>query len=103
MKIFAVMLCLLTGLAAEALTWHSGRLVVRLTEPDGTPITNAAVSVRTLARYALNAGGSLTIMARLDQWPNRDSAGNVVWEHSDIKNLAYYYVFKFFDRIVGGE
>ena len=40
-----------------ALSMESGRLVVRLTEPDGTPITNAAVSVRTLARYALNAGG----------------------------------------------
>ena len=50
-------------------------------------------------------------MANVDRWPRdrveeiEDDDGNVVgkilrWEHSDLKNLAYFFVYRLFDRIV---
>ena len=50
-------------------------------------------------------------MANVDRWPRdrveeiEDDDGNVVgkilhWKHSDLKNLAYFFVYRLFDRIV---
>ena len=35
-----------------------------------------------------------------DKWPKKKN-GNPVWEHSDFKNVAYFFVYKLFDRLVG--
>lgn len=41
--------------------------------------------------------------SNLDEWPEgRIINGEKVWHHSDIKNLAYFYVYKFYDEIIGG-
>ena len=45
-------------------------------------------------------------IANTDKWPaKRKSSENGVvrfrWEHSDFKNVAYFFVYKLFDRIVG--
>ena len=33
-------------------------------------------------------------------WPKLDDDDNPVWEHSDIKNVSYFYVRQFFKKIV---
>ena len=33
-------------------------------------------------------------------WPKLDDDDNPVWEHSDLKNVAYFYVYKLFKRLV---
>ena len=33
-------------------------------------------------------------------WPKLDDDNNPVWEHSDLKNVAYFYVYKLFKRLV---
>ena len=33
-------------------------------------------------------------------WPKTDDNNNPVWEHSDIKNVAYFYVRQLFKKIV---
>ena len=40
-------------------------------------------------------------MANADKWPRTNRNGNRIWEHSDFKNVAYFFVYKLFDRIVG--
>ena len=42
-------------------------------------------------------------MANTDKWPRTNSNGNRIWEHSDFKNVAYFFVYKLFDRIVGKD
>lgn len=39
-------------------------------------------------------------MANADKWPKKKN-GNPVWEHSDFKNVAYFFVYGLFDRLVG--
>ena len=59
---------------------------------------------------AFGANGNVRLdadcMANTDKWPaKRKSSENGVvrfrWEHSDFKNVAYFFVYKLFDRIVG--
>ena len=33
-------------------------------------------------------------------WLKLDDDDNPVWEHSDLKNVAYFYVYKLFKRLV---
>ena len=40
-------------------------------------------------------------MANADKWTRTNRNGNRIWEHSDFKNVAYFFVYKLFDRIVG--
>ena len=42
-------------------------------------------------------------MANADKWPRTNRNGNRIWEHSDFKNVAYFFVYKLFDRIVGKD
>ena len=39
-------------------------------------------------------------IANADKWPNEED-NILIWEHSDFKNVAYFFVYKLFDRIVG--
>ena len=59
---------------------------------------------------AFGANGNVQLdadcIANTDKWPaKRKSSENGVvrfrWEHSDFKNVAYFFVYKLFDRIVG--
>ena len=36
-------------------------------------------------------------------WPKKDSEENYVWQHSDIKNVAYFFTYKIFEKIKNGE
>ena len=59
---------------------------------------------------AFDANGNVRLdadcIANTDKWPaKRKSSENGVvrfrWEHSDFKNVAYFFVYMLFDRIVG--
>ena len=54
---------------------------------------------------AFGANGNVRLdadcMANADKWPRPNRNGNRIWEHSDFKNVAYFFVYKLFDRIVG--
>ena len=39
----------------------------------------------------------------LNGWPRVDSDENAIWEHSDIKNVAFYFTFKLFEKIKDGD
>ena len=53
---------------------------------------------------AFGANGNVQLdadcIANTDKWPRNDD-GVLSWEHSDFKNVAYFFVYKLFDRIVG--
>ena len=53
---------------------------------------------------AFGANGNVRLdadcMANADKWPKKKN-GNPVWEHSDFKNVAYFFVYGLFDRLVG--
>ena len=36
-------------------------------------------------------------------WLRVDSDENAIWEHSDIKNVAFYFTFKLFEKIKNGD
>ena len=36
-------------------------------------------------------------------WPRVDSDDNVIWQHSDIKNVAFYFTFELFKKINEGK
>ena len=43
------------------------------------------------------------LMANEETWPEERMRGEIrCWEHSDIKNLSYPYVYKFFECLVRG-
>ena len=54
---------------------------------------------------AFGANGNVRLdadcMANADKWPRTNRNGNRIWEHSDFKNVAYFFVYKLFDRLVG--
>ena len=53
---------------------------------------------------AFGANGNVRLdadcMANADKWPRTNRNGNRIWEHSDFKNVAYFFVYKLFDRMV---
>ena len=53
---------------------------------------------------AFGANGNVRLdadcMANADKWPKKKN-GNRIWEHSDFKNVTYFFVYKLFDRLVG--
>ena len=61
---------------------------------------------------AFGANGNVRLdadcIANTDKWPaKRKSSENGVvrfrWEHSDFKNVAYFFVYKLFDKLIGTE
>ena len=36
-------------------------------------------------------------------WPRKDSAQKSIWEHSDIKNVAFYFTYNLFEKINDGD
>ena len=41
-------------------------------------------------------------MSNVDKWPKRNKRKQPIWEHSDFKQVAYYFVYKLFDKFVDG-
>lgn len=62
---------------------------------DGIPATSFAMGANTISAM------KNIDMAELEGagWPRKDKE----WHHSDIKNVAYYYEKRFFDKLVKGE
>ena len=60
---------------------------------DAIPATSFAAGAN-----AIGKGISLE-SEEADNWPRKNNE----WLHSDIKNVAYYYVKKFFDKVAKGE
>jgi len=56
-------------------------------------ITNIQMDV------AVSSGGC---MSNVDKWPKKDKRKQPIWEHSDFKQVAYYFVYKLFDKFVNG-
>ena len=54
---------------------------------------------------AFGANGNVRLdadcIANADKWPRTNRNGNRIWEHSDFKNVAYFFVYGLFDRLVG--
>ena len=55
---------------------------------------------------AFGANGNVRLdadcIANTDKWPRNDD-GVLSWEHSDFKNVAYFFVYKLFDKLIGTE
>ena len=75
---------------------------------DAIPAESGAAGANHINAFGANGNVRLDAdcIANTDKWPaKRKSSENGVvrfrWEHSDFKNVAYFFVYKLFDRIVG--
>ncbi len=50
----------------------------------------------------MDSGGRNGCMSNMDKWPKKDKRKQPNWEHSDFKQVAYYFVYKLFDKFVNG-
>ena len=51
-------------------------------------------------------GGVLNYNMQIDTpngWPRKNDSEEPQWHHSDIKNVSFYYTYKFFEKIMKGE
>ncbi len=64
---------------------------------------DGAVGANHISAFGANGNVRLDAdcMANADKWPRTNRNGNRIWEHSDFKNVAYFFVYKLFDRLVG--
>ena len=103
--------CCGLGGRAGGRTRRSASLPFVLAGPDlsGTlQGVDGAVGANHINAFGANGNVRLDAdcIANTDKWPaKRKSSENGVvrfrWEHSDFKNVAYFFVYKLFDRIVG--
>ena len=63
---------------------------------------DGAVGANHISAFGANGNVQLDAdcIANADKWPKKKN-GNPVWEHSDFKNVAYFFVYGLFDRLVG--
>ena len=67
---------------------------------DGIPATTFAAGANEIGGVKANVNYH-SLMTHKDVWPNEKMKGDTrLWEHSDIKNLSYYYAYKLFELIV---
>lgn len=68
---------------------------------DGIPATSFAAGANVISAFG-NAGNYnyQSVGNTPNGWPKEDDDDNPVWEHSDIKNVAYFYVRQFFKKII---
>lgn len=96
------------GSAHGALThrdWLRARFLA-----DAIPAESGAAGANYI--NAFGASGNIRLdadcIANTDKWPaKRKSSENGLvrfrWEHSDFKNVAYFFVYKLFDKLIGTE
>ena len=92
--------------ARGARTRRSASLPFVLAGPDlsGTlQGVDGAAGANHISAFGANGNVRLDAdcMANADKWPRANRNGNRIWEHSDFKNVAYFFVYKLFDRLVG--
>ena len=65
---------------------------------------DGAVGANHISAFGANGNVRLDAdcMANADKWPRNDD-GVLSWEHSDFKNVAYFFVYKLFDKLIGTE
>ena len=68
---------------------------------DGIPALTFAAGANPIGVF----GSSGNYNYQSDQntpngWPRKNDDDNPIWEHSDIKNVAYFYTYKLFQEIV---
>ena len=91
--------------ARGARTRRSASLPFVLAGPDlsGTlQGVDGAVGANHVSAFGANGNVRLDAdcIANADKWPKKKN-GNRIWEHSDFKNVAYFFVYGLFDRLVG--
>ncbi len=71
---------------------------------DAIPAESGAVGANHISAFGANGNVRLDAdcMANADKWPRNDD-GVLSWEHSDFKNVAYFFVYKLFDKLIGTE
>ncbi len=96
------------GADGGARTRRSASLPFVLAGPDlsGTlQGVDGAAGANHISAFGANGNVRLDAdcIANADKWPRTNRNGNRIWEHSDFKNVAYFFVYKLFDRIVGKD
>ena len=87
------------GSAHGALThreWLRARFLADAIPAESGAVGANALGVSGITDVQLDAD----CIANADKWPKKKN-GNPVWEHSDFKNVAYFFVYGLFDRLVG--
>ena len=71
---------------------------------DAIPAESGAAGANHINAFGANGNVRLDAdcMANADKWPRNDD-GVLSWEHSDFKNVAYFFVYKLFDKLIGTE
>ena len=79
----------------------------RVVDSGGNPVTNA--NVRCAFKVAAGANAVDGVDSNYDfqsqivlDWPKKSGDENV-WEHSDIKNVSYYFTHAIFEKIKNRE
>lgn len=66
---------------------------------DGIPATSFAAGANPIGNGGVSGNIDYAVCKSDIGWPRRDGS----WRHSDIKKLAYHFVYKFFRKIVNEE
>mgnify|MGYP003330580516 CR=1 FL=1 len=69
---------------------------------DGIPATSFAAGANETGGVADNYNYN-SYMANVESWPRfsrENGVKQLLWHHSDIKNIAYYFVYPFFEQLV---
>ena len=66
---------------------------------DGIPAQTFAAGANAVDAFG-DTGNYNYQGQQIDGWPKTDDNDNPVWEHSDIKDVAYFYVRQIFQKIV---
>ena len=97
--------CGLGGRAGGARRSASLPFVLAGTDLSGTlQGVDGAAGANHISAFGANGNVRLDAdcIANTDKWPRNDD-GVLSWEHSDFKNVAYFFVYKLFDKLIGTE
>ena len=67
---------------------------------DAIPATSFAAGANFTGGGLKNHNMHYDIM---NGWPKKNFEEEFIWEHSDIKNVAFYFTFKLFKKIKDGD
>ena len=102
---WAATCCGLGGRAGGARRSASLPFVLAGTNLSGTlQGVDGAAGANHISAFGANGNVRLDAdcIANTDKWPRNDD-GVLSWEHSDFKNVAYFFVYKLFDKLIGTE
>lgn len=76
---------------------------------DAIPAVSGAAGANPVAAFGndanvrLDDGSDDGCIANAGKWPKTGQNGQLIWEHSDFKSVAYFFVYRIFDRFAGTE